>query len=211
MARSLITGHPWRVILLFSVPLLIGNVVQQLYQFVDAIVVGRQLGVDALAAVGATGSLLFLLLGFAWGMTTGFAIPTAQAFGALPRLVGDQHTEVQFRHGDCADRELTLERADVRCQYDAGVQDRSHSGAHGSRRSSAMRPRSAAQSGSATPENRSLISAHCRQARVVAGTSSAAGRPATVTLRDSPASTRRMSSDAFCRNSRSPTASTIST
>lgn len=82
MARSLITGHPWRVILLFSVPLLIGNVVQQLYQFVDAIVVGRQLGVDALAAVGATGSLLFLLLGFAWGMTTGFAIPTAQAFGA---------------------------------------------------------------------------------------------------------------------------------
>ena len=79
MARSLITGHPWRVILLFSVPLLIGNVVQQLYQFVDAIVVGRQLGVDALAAVGATGSLLFLLLGFAWGMTTGFAIPTAQA------------------------------------------------------------------------------------------------------------------------------------
>lgn len=82
MARSLITGHPWRVILLFSIPLLIGNVVQQLYQFVDAIVVGRQLGVDALAAVGATGSMLFLLLGFAWGMTSGFAIPTAQAFGA---------------------------------------------------------------------------------------------------------------------------------
>lgn len=82
MARSLITGHPWRVILLFSIPLLIGNVVQQLYQFADAIVVGRQLGVDALAAVGATGSLLFLLLGFAWGMTSGFAIPTAQAFGA---------------------------------------------------------------------------------------------------------------------------------
>src|SRR5690606_36856716 len=78
----LTTGRPWRVILLFSVPLLIGNVVQQLYQFADAIVVGRQLGVDALAAVGATGSLLFLLLGFAWGLTSGFAIPTAQAFGA---------------------------------------------------------------------------------------------------------------------------------
>jgi len=76
------TGSPWRVILAFSVPLLIGNVVQQLYQFADAIVVGRHLGVDALAAVGATGSLLFLLLGFAWGMTSGFAIPTAQAFGA---------------------------------------------------------------------------------------------------------------------------------
>ncbi|WEG08250.1 MATE family efflux transporter [Microbacterium horticulturae] len=82
MATTLTTGRPWRVILLFAVPLLIGNVVQQLYQFVDTIVVGRHLGVDALAAVGATGSLLFLLLGFAWGMTSGFAIPTAQAFGA---------------------------------------------------------------------------------------------------------------------------------
>lgn len=82
MSRTLTTGSPWRVILAFSVPLLIGNVVQQLYQFADAIVVGRHLGVDALAAVGATGSLLFLLLGFAWGMTSGFAIPTAQAFGA---------------------------------------------------------------------------------------------------------------------------------
>jgi len=82
MARTLTTGSPWRVILAFSVPLLIGNVVQQLYQVADAIVVGRWLGVDALAAVGATGSLLFLLLGFAWGLTSGFAIPTAQAFGA---------------------------------------------------------------------------------------------------------------------------------
>ncbi|KJL42600.1 putative MATE family efflux protein [Microbacterium terrae] len=82
MAKSLTTGSPWRVILAFSVPLLIGNVVQQLYQFADAVVVGRHLGVDALAAVGATGSLLFLLLGFVWGMTSGFAIPTAQAFGA---------------------------------------------------------------------------------------------------------------------------------
>lgn len=82
MARTLTTGSPWRVILAFSVPLLIGNVVQQLYQVADAIVVGRWLGVNALAAVGATGSLIFLLLGFAWGLTSGFAIPTAQAFGA---------------------------------------------------------------------------------------------------------------------------------
>ncbi len=82
MATSLTTGRPWRVILAFSIPLLIGNVVQQLYQFADAIVVGRHLGVNSLAAVGATGSLLFLLLGFAWGVTSGFAIPTAQAYGA---------------------------------------------------------------------------------------------------------------------------------
>ena len=76
MATSLTTGRPWRVILAFSIPLLLGNVVQQLYQFADAIVVGRHLGVTSLAAVGATGSLLFLLLGFAWGLTSGFAIPT---------------------------------------------------------------------------------------------------------------------------------------
>ncbi|MGV8966482.1 MAG: MATE family efflux transporter [Cellulomonas sp.] len=85
MPKILTAGRPWRVILAFAVPLLIGNVVQQLYQVVDAIVVGRVLGVNALAAVGATGSLLFLLLGFAWGMTSGFAIPTAQAFGAGDR------------------------------------------------------------------------------------------------------------------------------
>lgn len=82
MATTLITGRPWRVILAFSVPLLIGNVVQQLYQFVDAVVVGRHLGVNSLAAVGATGSLIFLVIGFAWGLSSGFAIPTAQAFGA---------------------------------------------------------------------------------------------------------------------------------
>ncbi len=82
MSKDLTVGRPWRVILAFAVPLLLGNVVQQLYQVTDAFVVGRTLGVDALAAVGATGSLLFLLLGFAWGMTSGFAIPTAQAFGA---------------------------------------------------------------------------------------------------------------------------------
>lgn len=82
MAKVLTTGRPWYVILVFAVPLLVGSVVQQLYQVTDAFVVGRTLGVDALAAVGATGSLLFLLLGFAWGLTSGFAIPTAQAFGA---------------------------------------------------------------------------------------------------------------------------------
>lgn len=82
MSTSLTTGTPWRVILAFSIPLLIGNIIQQMYHVVDAIVVGRWLGVDSLAAVGATGSLFFLLLGLVWGLTMGFAIPTAQAFGA---------------------------------------------------------------------------------------------------------------------------------
>lgn len=82
MPKALTAGRPWRVILAFAGPLLVGNLVQQLYQVTDAMVVGRVLGVTALASVGATGSFLFLLLGFAWGMTSGFAIPTAQAFGA---------------------------------------------------------------------------------------------------------------------------------
>ena len=82
MSKALTTGRPWRVILAFAVPLLLGNVVQQLYQVADAVVVGRVLGVTSLAAVGATGAFLFLLIGFAWGTTSGFAIPTAQAFGA---------------------------------------------------------------------------------------------------------------------------------
>lgn len=82
MPRVLTEGTPWKVIVTFALPLLIGNVVQQLYQFADAVVVGRQLGVTSLASVGATTSLIFLLIGFAWGLTSGFAIPTAQAFGA---------------------------------------------------------------------------------------------------------------------------------
>lgn len=82
MSTALTTGRPWRVILSFAVPLLIGNVVQQAYHVADAVVVGRVLGVTSLAAVGATGAFLFLLIGFAWGTTSGFAIPTAQAFGA---------------------------------------------------------------------------------------------------------------------------------
>jgi putative MATE family efflux protein len=68
--------------LVFAIPMLVGNIVQQLYQVIDAMVVGRTLGVDALGAVGATGALTFLVLGFAWGLTGGFAIPTARAAGA---------------------------------------------------------------------------------------------------------------------------------
>lgn len=80
--KTLTVGTPWRVILLFTIPLLIGNVVQQMYHVIDAMIVGQSLGVNALAAVGVTGALLFLFIGMAWGMTSGFAIPTAQAFGA---------------------------------------------------------------------------------------------------------------------------------
>lgn len=88
MTKNLTVGPPLRLIVLFTVPLLIGNLFQQLYAVTDAMVVGRMLGVDALAAVGASGSLQFLLVGFAMGASAGVAIPVARAFGAgdLPAM-----------------------------------------------------------------------------------------------------------------------------
>ncbi|QAY69931.1 MATE family efflux transporter [Xylanimonas protaetiae] len=80
--QNLTVGPPTRLILAFTVPLLVGNVFQQVYVFTDAAVVGRLLGLDALAAVGASGSLMFLLIGFSWGASAGLAIPVARAFGA---------------------------------------------------------------------------------------------------------------------------------
>lgn len=82
MTKNLTVGRPVRLIVLFTLPLLIGNLFQQLYSVTDAMVVGRLLGVDALAAVGASGSLQFLLLGFAMGASAGLGIPVARAFGA---------------------------------------------------------------------------------------------------------------------------------
>ncbi|GAA1851928.1 MATE family efflux transporter [Myceligenerans crystallogenes] len=82
MTRNLTAGPPARLIVRFALPLLAGNLFQQLYQFTDAIVVGRLVGVDALAAVGATGSIVFVLIGMSWGSAAGLAIPVARAFGA---------------------------------------------------------------------------------------------------------------------------------
>lgn len=75
-------GNPVKLIISFSIPLLIGNLFQQLYSMVDAVIVGQFLGVDALAAVGTTGALSFLILGFVMGMTGGFSVLVAQRFGA---------------------------------------------------------------------------------------------------------------------------------
>lgn len=82
MTKNLTVGPPVRLIILFTLPLLVGNLFQQLYAVTDAMVVGRLLGVEALAAVGVSGSLQFLLFGFAMGASAGLAIPVARAFGA---------------------------------------------------------------------------------------------------------------------------------
>ncbi|MDL2323762.1 MATE family efflux transporter [Ruminococcaceae bacterium OttesenSCG-928-A16] len=80
--HDFIVGPPLKQILLFALPLLLGNVFQQFYNMADTFIVGRTIGVQALAAVGCTGSLSWLIVGFAQGVTSGFSLKTAQHFGA---------------------------------------------------------------------------------------------------------------------------------
>lgn len=82
LSKDMTVGNPFKIIILFAVPVLIGNVFQQLYSMVDTIIVGQNLGTDALAAVGSTGSLNFLVNGFSGGIAGGFAVLPAQFFGA---------------------------------------------------------------------------------------------------------------------------------
>ena len=80
--NDMTVGSPARGILHFALPLVLGYILQQMYQVIDAAIVGRWIGVGALAAVGASSSINFLVMGFCNGSCAGFAIPVAQAFGA---------------------------------------------------------------------------------------------------------------------------------
>lgn len=80
--NDMTVGNPTKNILLFSVPVLLGTLFQQLYNMTDTLIVGRFLGENALAAVGSTGSTVYLVIGFTSGLTQGFSILVAQAFGA---------------------------------------------------------------------------------------------------------------------------------
>lgn len=82
MTKDMTTGNPLKLIILFSIPVLLGNIFQQFYNMVDTIIVGRFLGEDALAAVGSTGSIVFLVIGFAMGIAQGFGVMISHAFGA---------------------------------------------------------------------------------------------------------------------------------
>lgn len=82
MTKDMTKGTPMKLILQFTLPLLMGNLFQQMYNLIDSIIVGKALGVNALAAVGASSSITFLILGFVIGTSSGFAIPVAQCFGA---------------------------------------------------------------------------------------------------------------------------------
>ncbi len=80
--KKMTEGNPLGLILGFSIPMLAGLLFQQMYNLVDTIIVGQTLGDSALAAVGSTGSINFLINGFCMGICSGFAIPVAQRFGA---------------------------------------------------------------------------------------------------------------------------------
>ncbi len=81
-SQDMTEGNSMKLILSFGLPLLLGLIFQQFYNMVDAIIVGKVLGVNALAAVGSTGSINFMIMGFCIGVCSGFAIPVAQSFGA---------------------------------------------------------------------------------------------------------------------------------
>lgn len=82
MIKNLTTGSPMKLIFSFAVSTLFGLFFQQMYNMVDTMIVGKLLGAEALAAVGATGSVSFLVIGFCCGVCSGFAIPVAQRMGA---------------------------------------------------------------------------------------------------------------------------------
>lgn len=85
LQRDMTAGNPGKIILDFTFPIFLGNIFQQFYNMADTVIVGKFVGTQALAAVGSTGTIVFLILGFVLGMTSGFTVLTAQKFGA-----GDQ-------------------------------------------------------------------------------------------------------------------------
>lgn len=82
MVLDMTKGSPIGKIMRFFVPVMLGNLLQQFYSLADSFIVSRFLGVEAFAGVSATGSLHFLIIGFTWGVCSGFAIPISQEFGA---------------------------------------------------------------------------------------------------------------------------------
>lgn len=82
MVRDLTKNSPMKSVLFFCAPILVGNLFQQLYSIVDTFIVGRTIGLNALAAVGSTNAISFLVIGFVQGITAGFTVITGQTFGA---------------------------------------------------------------------------------------------------------------------------------
>lgn len=82
MISDMTKGNPLKLILSFSVPMLIGNIFQQVYNFVDAAIVGKFVGAESLAAVGSTGTIVGVMICLMMGLTSGAGIIIAQCFGS---------------------------------------------------------------------------------------------------------------------------------
>ena len=80
--NDMTVGSPVSLIIKFMIPMCLGNLFQQFYNIADSIVAGKFIGVNALAAIGSTGSLMFFVTGWLNGLSSGFAIIVAQMFGA---------------------------------------------------------------------------------------------------------------------------------
>ena len=100
MAKDMTSGSPVKHILGFAVPVFLGSIFQQFYNIVDTMIVGRFVGVNALAAVGSTSSIMFCVQGIATGLTTGFGVLISQAFGAK--------NEKNLRHNVAMSNQLTI-------------------------------------------------------------------------------------------------------
>lgn len=96
-SREMTAGPALPLIFNFTMPLLLGNLLQQTYSLVDAAIVGKFLGINALAAVGASSSVIFLILGFCNGCSCGFGIPVAQKFGARDYVMMRRYVAVSLQ------------------------------------------------------------------------------------------------------------------
>ena len=95
--REMTSGAALPIIFAFTLPLLLGNLLQQTYSMIDAAIVGQYLGINALASVGASTSVIFLIIGFCNGCCCGFAIPVAQKFGARDYVTMRRLVNVSLR------------------------------------------------------------------------------------------------------------------
>ena len=98
MTKDLTRGTPWKLILQFALPIMAGNLLQQLYNTADALIVGNMLGNSALAAVTGTGTLIFLLVGFFGGISMGAGVVVSRFFGAreVEKVRSAIHTNIAF-------------------------------------------------------------------------------------------------------------------
>ena len=96
-SKEMTAGPSLPLIFNFTLPLLLGNLLQQTYSLVDAAIVGKFLGINALASVGASTSVVFLILGFCNGCCGGFAIPVAQKFGARDYVTMRRYVSVSMK------------------------------------------------------------------------------------------------------------------